>query len=245
MRGFFGRRGFTLIELLVVVAIIAILAALLLPALGRAQGAAQMAACKQNLKTIGTALQYYQMANDGWYPYWSMEMAMTGTYMETNWRAMVTEYTGCDDVVGLSESGDQGILGQYSRGFPKTFTDPNPGTARGYYAGSRAFFYEHEEADWGMRQSPVHVEYPEQPGQQAVVGPISLSQTSVSGRAYFHTEMEGYIGGVPTFWETGNQQNVDFRHQKKANILFLDGRVQSYEQRDRHLSVCWNTLVSP
>ncbi len=62
------RRAFTLIEMLVVVAIIALLAAILLPSLASAREAGRASVCLANLRQIFTACRMYADASRGYGP---------------------------------------------------------------------------------------------------------------------------------------------------------------------------------
>ena len=62
------KNNFSLIELLVTIAIIAILAGVLLPALNKARDTALSASCTSNLKQLGTGMEMYIGDNDDWYP---------------------------------------------------------------------------------------------------------------------------------------------------------------------------------
>lgn len=77
------RRLFTLIELLIVIAIIAILASMLLPALNQARERGHATKCVSNLKNIGTASISYQSDNNDYLLPYSVVVDGTENY---SWR---------------------------------------------------------------------------------------------------------------------------------------------------------------
>lgn len=76
--------GFTLVELLVVISIIAVLAALLLPALGGAKKKGKEAECTNHLRQIGVGLRLWAHDNEGRFP-WTVPVVDGGSLNSGDW----------------------------------------------------------------------------------------------------------------------------------------------------------------
>jgi len=87
-----ARAAFTLIELLVVISIIAILAAMLLPALAKAKAKGQQIYCLNNMKQLALATHLYADENGQWLPP-IQDFVPVGQF-ETSWRSYVFHYLG-------------------------------------------------------------------------------------------------------------------------------------------------------
>ncbi len=141
---FHSRRCFTLIELLVVMAIIAVLAALLLPALARAKESARRAKCLSNLKQVGLGLKIFALDHNALYP-WHIAPKDGGTYgpqAGESWRnflAASNELTTPKILVCPSDKATKGSVLNWSDGPDGLQHFPNRGNALSYFVGLDAY----------------------------------------------------------------------------------------------------------
>ena len=94
LKGGFGMKRFTLIEMLTVICIIMLLAALLMPAFGKAQSQAYKVSCINNLRQLGMAFLLYATDNKNYLPPHMSTSTTVYAHGGTNWARYTFDYHG-------------------------------------------------------------------------------------------------------------------------------------------------------
>ena len=213
-------RGFTLIELLVVIAVIAILAALLLPALTNSKQSAKRIQCVSQLRQLGLATQMYLDDHDGrTFPF---------KYYETNGGALYWFGWIENGIEGERRfDATQGPLFDYVQGLGIEIC-PSLNYASGHFklkAKGASFGYGYNRHLASTNDFPaVNSELVRDPGGTALfadAAQINDFQAPASPENPLLEEWYYVDAAEGSF----SYPNAHFRHRERANVAFLDGHV--------------------
>jgi prepilin-type N-terminal cleavage/methylation domain-containing protein len=194
-------QGFTLVELLVVIAIIAILSALLLPALARAKERARSTQCIDNLRQWGFAYRLYADDNEDYLPRRGQGVqALFQVDRPTDWFNALPPYFGLASFQQMVTNGT--MPAAHSQSVFICPTADNPGGT---------YFLPY---GMNMNLSPWNLSEPTKFGE--VVKPSNV------------VAMADAPGPYSATFPSTRPYGVVARHSNHVNLLFLAGPVQSF-----------------
>lgn len=226
-------RGFTLVELLVVIALIAVLAGLLLPALANARDGARRTRCVSNLRQLSFAAQMYWDEFGGACFRYRGAATNGGDCFWFGWLARGNEGERAFDAT-------QGALFPYLAGRGVEIC-PSLNYASARFkpkADGAAYGYGYNLAlSAGVSQPPINISRVSRPTELVVFADAAQVNTFQAPASITNPLLEEFFYVNPT------EPTTHFRHARKASVAFMDGHIGSEkplpDSLDRRLPDAW------
>jgi prepilin-type N-terminal cleavage/methylation domain-containing protein len=205
-----NRRGFTLIELLVVIAIIALLMAILMPALQRVRKQAKTVLCQGNLKQWGLVWAMYTDENNGKFP----------DYLGLDWMLKLVEYYSNSDKLLYCPMTTKTM----SEGAPVCYSilEDGQGNRRGSYA-LNEWIYDSDDTSGGRKLEDYWRSINNKGLSNAPI--MADGAWRADGQPFPTDSPPSYDGEPRSGVGTGGDEMRIFcinRHDAAVNVLFMD-----------------------
>ena len=220
-----GRRaaGFTLIELLTVIAIIAILAAILVPVVGRVRSHAYTAQCASNLRQIGVALGLHANEHRGLFPIAGADLRYDPADLDPHtgkpaWTVQLEPYVGRDRSPSLEASAAARAIYRCKAGGDAF----EHNQLFSYFLSTRAAFVAAGNTFAAVEMSRIR-----EPSRFILAGDVVNWSASP-----FDADKDDYTQDPPFSYVSPYPAPSGAFHGGKVNLLFADGHVDRFAHFD-------------